>query len=75
MLQLLADLATEGLASTDASALDEWLAGHPGVDAEAFERAAAVFALTRRPAEEEALPTSLRGKLLADAEAFFARSN
>ena len=75
MLQLLADRATEGVERTDAAALDEWLATNPGVDADAFERAAAVVALTRTSADEEALPTSLRDKLFADAEVFFARSD
>lgn len=72
MLQLLADRATEGVEGTDAAALDEWLAMNPGVDADAFERAAAVVALTRTSADKEALPMWLRGKLFADAEAFSA---
>ena len=75
MLQLLADRATEGVERTDAAALDEWLARDPGVDADAFERAAAAVALTRTSVDEEMLPTSLRGKLLADAEVFFAGSD
>ena len=75
MLQLLADRATEGVDRTDAAALDEWLAMNPGVDADAFERAAAVVALTRISVGGEAFPSSLRGKLFADAEAFFAWSD
>ena len=75
MLQLLADRATEGLQGADAAVLDEWLAMDPGVDADAFERAAAAVALTRTSVGEEALPASLRGKLFADAAAFFAWSN
>ena len=75
MLQLLADRATEGLERTDAAALDEWLVRNPGVDAEAFERAAAVIALTGTSVGEEALPKWLRGKLFADAKAFYARSD
>ena len=75
MLQLLADRATEGVRGTDAAALDDWLAMNPAVDADAFERAAAVVALARTSADEGALPTSLRDKLFADAEAFFARSD
>ena len=75
MQQLLADRATEGVSGTDVADLDEWLAMNPGVDADAFERAAAVVAWTRTSADEEALPTSLRDKLFADAEAFFARSD
>jgi hypothetical protein len=75
MQQLLADRATEGVRGTDAAALDEWLAINPAVDADVFERAAAVVALTRTSADEEALPTSLRDKLFADAEVFFARSD
>ena len=55
-----------------AAALDAWLAINPGVDADAFDRAAAVVALTRMSLSDEALPSSLRGKLFADAEAFFA---
>jgi hypothetical protein len=75
MLQLLVDRATEGVRGTDAAALEEWLAINASVDAGAFERAAAVVALARISAYEEALPTSLRDKLFADAEAFFARSD
>ena len=72
MLQLLADRATEGVARADAAARDKWLAMNPGVDADAFEMAASVVELTGAPVTEEALPTSLRGKLFADAAAFFA---
>ena len=75
MLQLLADRATEGVERADAAALNEWLAINPGVDADAFERAAAVVALTSTSVDEEALPTSLRGKLFANAETFFAGSD
>ena len=75
MQQLLADRTTEGVRGTGAAALDEWLAINPGVDADVFERAAAVVALTRTSADEEALPTSLRDKLFADAEVFFARND
>lgn len=72
MPQLLADRATEGLERTDAAALDQWLARNPSVDAYAFERVAAVVALTGVSVDEEALPASVRGKIFADADLFFA---
>lgn len=75
MLQLLADRATEGLEGADAAELDEWLATNPGVDAEAFERTAAVVTLTRTSVYEGPLPMSLRGTLLGDAAGFFGRSD
>ena len=75
MLQLLADRATKGLDRAEAAALDAWLAMNPGVDADAFDRTAAVVALTRMSLSDEALPPSLRGKLFADAAAFFACGN
>lgn len=74
MMQLLADRATEGLEPADAAALDEWLATNPGLDADAFERAAAVIALTGTSLYERPLPTRLRDTLLADAAAFFGWS-
>ena len=72
MLQLLADRATEGVEGTDAAVLDEWLMINPDIDAEAFDRAAAVVALAGTSVHEVVLPRVLRSKLLADAEAFFA---
>ena len=75
MRQLLADRATEGIGRTDAAALDEWLALNPSVDPEAFERPAAMVALTRASVDQRALPASLRGKLFADAAAFFTEGN
>ena len=74
MLQLLADRATEGLGRLDSSTLDDWLATHPNVDASAFERVAAMIALTTTPTATGALPISLKGRILADARAFFARN-
>ena|GEM_PF-3294541 len=74
MLQLLADRATEGVEGADAAALDEWLAMNPDIDGDAFERAAAVVVLTGTSVGKEALPTSLRGRLFAEAEVFFAWS-
>ena len=75
ILQLLAERATEGLGGAEAAALDAWLAMNPGVDADAFDRTAAVVALTRMSLSDEALPPSLRGKLFADAAAFLACGN
>jgi hypothetical protein len=71
MVQLLADRATEGIGATDSSALHEWLAMNPGVDADAFERAAAVLALVCEAPRVEAFPAWLRMRVLADAETFF----
>ena len=75
MMQLLAERATEGVMGKEAAELEEWLAIYLGVDADVFERAAVVVALARASADEEALPPSLRDKLFADAEAFFASSD
>ena len=75
MLQLLADRATQGLERAEAVALDAWLARAPDFVADAFERAAAVVSLTSTSVYEEVLPMSLLGRLLADAEAFFASSD
>jgi hypothetical protein len=75
MLQLLADRATEGLDRPEAATLEAWLAMNPAVDADEFDRTAAVVALTRVSLSDQALPPSLRGKLFADAAAFFASGN
>ena len=75
MLQLLADRATEGVTRTDAAALDAWLAINPGVDADAFDRTAAIVALTDLSLRGRDVLPSLRGRLLADAKAFFAPSD
>ena len=75
MLQLLADRATEGLDGAEAATLEAWLAMNPGVDADAFDRTAAVVALTDVSLRERDLPTSLRGRLVANAKAFFACGN
>lgn len=75
ILQLLADRATEGLDRAEAAALDAWLVMNPGVDADAFDRTAAVIALSDVSLSEEDLSPSLRGRLLADAKAFFACGN
>ena len=75
MLQLLTDRATEGLDRAEAAALDAWLAMNPGVDADVFDRTAAEVALTDGSLRQRDVPPSLRGRLLADAKAFFTCGN
>ena len=75
VLQLLADRATEGISRSDAAVLDNWLATEQEIAGDAFDRAAAVVELTQESNRNEVLPTALRRKLYADAEAFFAKRN
>jgi hypothetical protein len=72
MLQLLADRATEGLEREDALLLKNSLATNAEIDNAGFEKAAAVVALTQASSDEEALPTSLRTRLLAAAAEFLS---
>lgn len=69
--ELLVTGATEGLGASQEDELKELLVGRPGIDAEAFERAAAAVHLaTIEP--DAALPNSLREKLDRDATRYFS---
>ena len=72
LLQLLADRATEGVDAKEAVALDELLSADPAIDPEALDRVAAKIALAMIPESKESLPSALRIRVLADAEAFLA---
>lgn len=66
--ELLAQRATEGLAETEAAELARLLERFPGVDADAYDRAAAAVHLAEL-GQTEQLPAHLRQRLLAAAPA------
>ena len=70
LIELLVDRATEGLSKSEQDQLDELLRGHPEVDPETFERAAAAVHLAVVPPTER-LPDHLRSALEEDAAKFF----
>ena len=69
--ELLLIRATEGLSPADAAELDRLLAQHPGVDANAYETAAAIVSLASL-AELPPLPRSLRSALEQRADDFIS---
>lgn len=72
LMQLLADRATEGLDPFSTRELDELIARRPHYESFALERAAAAIDLAMPPACVEALPRSLRDRVLTDAGRYLA---
>ena len=74
ILDLMADRATEGLASASQDELDGLLASEPGSDSDLLEYAAAAIDLACADSSSERFPDSLRAKLLADAGSHFGHN-
>lgn len=70
LLELLADQATVGLGDAERAELQAALAERPDVDAEATEIAAVAVHLALLGPVDTAVPETLRGRLLASADAF-----
>lgn len=72
MFDLMADLATEGLARAESEELDVLRRRHPDLDPEALELTAAALDLHLSVEPSEPLPESLRHRIEADAFAFLS---
>lgn len=70
LADLLADEATQGLSEAEAHELERLLAAHPEIEADELALAVAAGELTQ-PLVLEALPLSLRSRVLADAERYW----
>jgi len=66
--ELLVAEATDGLTGADRSELNALLSGHRSVDRYEFQRAVAAVFLAVGAAQIEQLPSTLRSKLVRDAE-------
>lgn len=71
--ELLADRALEALSSEEQRELERSLASNPGLDADAYDHAAAALDLALGETDFEALPDALRTKLLAAGRGVVAK--
>lgn len=72
LLDLLADRATQGLSKDEARELDQLLAEHPAVDAEAYDLAAAAAYLAMNGPAAEPMPAAVRARVAETAAARLA---
>jgi hypothetical protein len=73
IVDLLSVQATEGLGPEDSAELDRLLAGHRNADREVLERVAAAVTLAGNM-DDEPLPATLRGRLVAQGEQWVRES-